>query len=130
MKVLFLNYSYYMYPDGITSLEQFVEYANKHFNEFIKLTELCTDNCCPPYFVKEDVKTVYKNLSNVEEISEYEIKEILPKTEYDERLKKIVAEKCVHCKNYEEETGDDNLRGHRNQISLDGECWRFSTVKN
>ncbi len=127
MKVLLLDYRYIMYPEGISSLEQFIDYANKHFNEFIKLTELSTENCREPYFIKEDVKTVYINLSAIETISEVEIKAIIPKEEYKERLKKIVNEKCVHCASYTELTDpDENLGGHWNNISLDGECYGFN----
>ncbi len=127
MKALSLDYRYFVYPEGISSLEQFIDYANKHFNEFIKLTELCTENCREPYFIKEDIKTVYINLSTVESIDEIEIKAIISKAEYTERLKKIVAEKCVHCTNYTELADPDkNLGGHWNNISLDGECYGFN----
>lgn len=131
MKVLLFDYNrYIMYPEGISSLEQFIDYANKHFNEFVKLTELCTDNCCEPYFIKEDVQTAYINLSTVEKISEYEIKAILPKEEYKKRLKKILAEKCVHCTSYTElPDPDENLRRHWSKISLDGECYGFDPKK-
>ncbi len=127
MKALLLDYRYFMYPEGISTLGQFIDFANKHFNEFIKLTELDTDNCREPYFIKEDIKTAYINLSTVESIGESEIKAIIPKEEYKERLKKIVAEKCVHCTNYTELTdSDENLGGHWNMISLDGECCGFN----
>lgn len=130
MKVLFLDYSYIMYPEGISSLEQFIGYANKHFNEFVKFTKLSTENCRPPYFIKEDVETVYINLSKMASISEYEVKAILPKEEYKERLKKIVAEKCVHCTSYTEVTDpDENLSGHWHNISLDGVCYGFDPIK-
>lgn len=130
MKALvFDNFNYYTYPDGITSLEQFAAYANKHFNEFVKMTELCTDNCRAPYFIKEDVKTVYINISQIESINECEVKGFLTKKEYEERLKKTVAEKCVHCTHYTESC-EDNLRGHWDTISLDGECYGFERIKD
>lgn len=131
MKVLLLdNYKYYLYPEGFTSLEQFANYTNKHYNEFIKMTQLRTDNCCPPYFIKEDAITIYINFSTVESICETEIKGIIPKDDYKERLKKIVAEKCVHCTYYTYlPDPDENLGGHWKNISLDGECYSFDPVK-
>ena len=130
MKVLFFKYRYFMYPECTSSLEEFIDYANKHYNSFIRLTELSTDNCRPPYFIKEDIKTVYINISSIDCIREYEIAEIIPRTEYEKRLKKIVFEKCVHCKNYTEEIKGDNLSGHWTNISLDGDCYEFTPIED
>ena len=39
--------------------------------------------------------------------------------------KKVVSEKCVDCVHYQEDAEGDNLKGHREKISLDGECWGY-----
>ena len=74
-----------------------------------------------PYLIKDDVKTVYLNVSKIESVNEAEI-DVLSREEYDARLKEVVAEKCVDCEYYTEDTKGDNLKGHREKLSLDGEC--------
>ena len=50
---------------------------------------------------------------------------VLSHNEYDSRLEQIVKNKCVDCVNYSDDAIGDNLIGHREKISLDGECWAY-----
>lgn len=40
-------------------------------------------------------------------------------------LEQVVKKKYIDCVHYEETSEDDNLKGHREKISLDGECWGY-----
>lgn len=124
MKVLDLDYSYYYYPQGIDGLDEFVEYANKHYDSFIKLKCFETEKCVFPYLISDHTKDIYVNVASLGKISEVEVT-VLSASEYDARLKQVVAEKCIDCVHYKEETEGDNLKGHRDRISLDGECWGY-----
>ena len=118
MKLLEIDYDCYQFPQGITSLSDFAKMLNENYQSFIPLVQYQTENCVFPYFVAEDTKTVYINIAEIEKVSETEAT-ILPRWEYDSRLRKIVKEKCTDCVHYEE---GDNLEGHREKMSLNGEC--------
>lgn len=128
MKVLRIDYEYYQYPEGIDSFSDFLQYLNENYAKFIPFVHFLEDNCIQPYFVQEDVRTVYLNISRINAVSEAEVT-VLSRKEYDERLKKVVASKCVGCAKYEEDSQGDNLKGHRDHISLDGECIFYEKVE-
>lgn len=124
MKILEIDYDYYYYPKDISGIDQFIEYANAHYNTFIKLTRFETENCTFPYFINEDTKEVYVNIARMEKITEAEVT-VLPRIDYEIRLEQVVKKKCIDCVHYEEAAEGDNLKGHRGRISLDGECWGY-----
>ncbi len=128
MKIVSIGYDYYELPNGIGSLEDFIKFIERQKGIFIKLKQFQTDECVFPYLVAEDVKDVYLNISKMDIISE-EDATILTRVEYDCRLKKVVAEKCIHCSRYSEDCECDNLDGHRGTISLDGFCTLFDKVE-
>lgn len=121
MKILEIDYNYYYYPNGISCLEDFIAYANGHFNSFIKLTRLEAENCVFPYFLIEETKETYINIANIDSICEEEAT-VLCRSDYDIRLEQAVKSKCNDCVYYEEDSEIDNLNGHRGKLSLDGEC--------
>ena len=125
MKVLSLDYVYYKFPQNISNIKEFISYATQHYHSFIPLIQYQTDNCLFPYLIEEDTQEVYVNVAKMYYICVEEATIIPTRKEYDDRLKKIVLEKCVNCENYEEDFDGDNLCGHRNQINLDGKCWRY-----
>ncbi len=129
MKILSIDYDYYEYPQNINSLEEFIRLLETSNSAFIKLTQFQTENCCYPYFVKEDVSEIYLNISKMDHIQEEEVT-VLTREVYDARLRKIVASKCVHCEQYSEDCEGDNLTGHRSMISLDGECSMFRKAED
>ncbi len=123
MTILEIDYDYYMLPEGMRELAEFIGFLNAPHAAFIKLTRFETENCVPPYFVAEDVKTVYLNTAVIPSVQGIE-GAVLPRAEYDARLAEIVKDKCFGCAHYYEDGGDD-LEGHRGNISLDGECSDF-----
>lgn len=124
MKILEIDYEYYYYPKKISCLKDFITYANLHYNTFIKLTKLETENCTFPYFISEDTKEVYVNIAKKETISEADVT-VLCRSDYDIRLEQAVKKKCIDCVHYEEDVEEENLKGHRDKLSLDGECWGY-----
>lgn len=124
MKILDIDYDYYYYPQDISCIDDFIEYANGHYNYFIKLTRFETENCTFPYFISEETKEVYVNIATIGKITEAEVT-VLSRRDYDVRLEQVVKNKCIDCVHYEEDTVGDNLQGHREKISLDGECWAY-----
>lgn len=124
MKVLNIDYDYYFYPQGIESLEAFIASLNADYNRFILLSRFETEKCAFPYFIREDVKQVYLNVANIDKIWEDEVT-VLDRVEYERRLAEAVAQKCKDCVYYEEELDGDNMKGHREKLTLDGECWSY-----
>lgn len=124
MKVLNIDYDYYVYPQGIESLEAFIASLNADYNRFILLSRFETEKCAFPYFIREDVKQVYLNVANIDKIWEDEVT-VLDRVEYERRLAEAVAQKCKDCVYYEEDLDGDNMKGHREKLTLDGECWSY-----
>lgn len=124
MKVLAIDYDFFKYPDGIRTTQEFAKFLNDNYNSFIKFTQFDTENCVDPYFVDTEVKEVYLNIANINSFSEHDVT-ILTREEYDKRLAKVVKEKCKTCISYRENKENDNLIGHRCNISLDGECFFY-----
>ena len=124
MKILEIDYDYYYYPQGICSINAFVELVNKNYNSFIKLIRFETENCAFPYFIKEETKEVYVNVATIEKFSEEEVT-VLCRHDYNVRLEQIVKKKCIDCAYYEEDLEGDNLKGHRGKITLDGEYYGY-----
>lgn len=129
MKILVLDDVPFMYPDGMNSIEEFLDYVNENFYSFIPLNELSTENCVYPYFVEDDISTRYINISLIKSFSEDDV-ELLSRYEYDERLKELQEIICIHCANYEENPNGDNLEGHRDEMRLDGHCPYFTPIDN
>lgn len=127
--IFYEYYTYYALPDGFDSLAQLIDYANEHFYSYLLLTEYREQDCRFPYFIEEYTEKKYVKISSVQNWKEVEF-EVLSKKEYDERLTKLVETKCVTCQNYEQETdpNGDNLKGHRTNITLDGECYGYEPI--
>ena len=49
--------------------------------------------------------------------------------EYEEKLKKVIAEKCVHCVNYSEDACEQDFKSHIEHIDLNGECYGYEKKK-
>ena len=120
------NVQYCKFPKGINNITEFIEFLNENYHSFIELEFLIEDGCVAPFYIEEDLKIEkqYWNPSNIRLIKEAEAS-ILRRWEYEEKLKKVVSEKCVDCVHYQEDAEGDNLKGHREKISLDGECWGY-----
>jgi hypothetical protein len=122
MKMLKIDSEHYAFPEGIKTVEEFVEFVNNSSQKFIKMTMYSDMNCVAPYFIEEDKKTVYVNFGQVTWIEAIDGKVML-RIEYERRLREVIREKCVTCEHFK---GDpDNLDGHYERLCLDGHCWSY-----
>ncbi|HIW72979.1 MAG TPA: hypothetical protein H9684_01515 [Firmicutes bacterium] len=120
MRVINIGGDAYLYPEGIYSMEDFVAYVNLSGSKFIRMRCLYSDNCVPPYFVREDCGTCYVNFSAVSVMEEAEVT-LLSREEYDARLREVLPHCCRGCVDFDENE-DDLLEGRRNYVGLDGYC--------
>lgn len=123
------NVQYCKFPKGINNITEFIEFLNENYHSFVELEFLIEEGCVAPFYIEEDLKTEkqYWNPSNIRLVKEAEAS-ILRRWEYEEKLKKVILDKCVNCVHYEEDAEGDNLKGHREKISLDGECWGYEKI--
>ena len=123
------NVQYCKFPKGINNITEFIEFLNENYHSFIELEILIEEGCVAPFYIEEDLKIEkqYWNPSNIRLVKEAEAS-ILRRWEYEEKLKKVILDKCVNCVHYEEDAEGDNLKGHREKISLDGECWGYEKI--
>ena len=70
MKAISIGFNYYEYPEGIASLEEFVQFLKDNYYSFIKLKQWQTDKCCYPYFIESEYEWVYLNVAQLREVSE------------------------------------------------------------
>lgn len=120
----FNNYYYCKYPDSISNMDEFIEYLNNRHNAFVKLEFYIEKNCVAPFFIEGNTEIHYLNVSNMRFVKEEEIS-ILSEEEYAEKLKAVIAEKCVHCVYYSENVCEEDNESHSEHISLDGVCYGF-----
>ena len=125
MPVLYIDLNYYKFPQNVSSIDEFILYANQHYNSFIPLIQYQTENCAPPYLIEEETKTVYINVATMAQVCTEEVTIIPTRKEYDDKLKQVVQKKCINCTHYEEDSNGDDLSGHRDRLTLDGECWLY-----
>ena len=122
MKLLQLDTNYYRFPEGIKTAEEFAEFANNCGQKFVKMTMYSEEHCMEPYFIEEDKKTVWVNLSQITFIEEINGKVML-RGEYERKLREVVRQRCLDCVYFK---GDpDNLDGHYDRLRLDGHCWGY-----
>lgn len=136
MKILIIYYDRidcdrYLYPEGISTPTEFAAYLERNEGRFIPMQYYSDENCAFPYYIEQDIKTKYLNVSLLKSFEECDIT-VLPREEYNERLKAVVAATCVHCVNDmgcgcdECDCGD----GVRGRMTLDGKCWGFQRKHN
>lgn len=122
-----VNQSWYCkFPDGINCIEQFIQFLNKNYHSLVELELFIDDGCVAPFFIEEDLKTEkqYWNPSNLRVVKAGEVF-LLSRHEYEEKLEKVISEKCVHCVNYSEDECKEDFKSHIEHIDLNGECFGF-----
>ena len=92
MKLLQLDTNYYRFPEGIKTAEEFAEFANNCGQKFVKMTMYSEEHCMEPYFIEEDKKTVWVNLSQITFIEEINGKVML-RVEYERKLREVVRQR-------------------------------------
>jgi len=130
-KVLQLWHECYLFPDSITNIDDFLKWVNVQEEQFVPLKSLrrfaddeSGNQCAFPYFIEDFVREEYLNFARVEKIAEIEVI-ILPREEYDKRIKLAFEEKCVNCINYSKDKKDCTLSPYRGYLSPDGNCFDY-----
>lgn len=123
--VCFNGVNYYKFPEGISDIKEFMAYLNRNYNSFVELEILLEEGCVAPYFIEDKTEIQYWNPSLIRVIKESECY-ICTEDEYDEKLKEVIAQKCVYCVNYSDDGCEQDLASHREHISLNGECYGFA----
>lgn len=117
----------YQYPEGITSLDAFMQFVNATRGRFIPLYRFDTKNCVSPYYIEEDKTCIYVNFSAISTVEEEEI-HVLSKAEYDIRLNELIESKCTYCVHNNEDMKETDLKSYRNNLCLDGNCFLFEEI--
>ena len=120
------NIRYCVLPKGIQNVAELAALLNSKFHSFIELELLVEDGCVAPFFIEEDLRTEIQfwNVSRIHHIAEKEVS-ILRRWEYQERLHRVMQEKCIHCKHCLENVCGYNDEPFAEAIDLNGECYGF-----
>ena len=122
------NVHYCKFPEGINNISAFIEFLNENYHSFVELESFVEEGCVAPFYIEEDLKTEkqYRNPSNIRLVKESEVY-ILCRYEYEERLRKVISEKCIHCVNFSEDMCEQDFRSHIEHIDLNGECYGYES---
>ena len=120
------NCEYCIFPEGVSDIKEFIEFINHRYNSFVELEVYSDEGCIAPFFIEENLKTEteYINTSYIRNIRECEIS-ILKREEYEERLRAVVRDKCIHCVHYSEDVCGEDSGAFIGHISLNGECYEY-----
>lgn len=114
----------YLYPEGINTLEEFIEYAENADSIFLEIRKLDEDFSFDPYYIAGKEKQMFINIANVESVQETSV-EILTQEEYDARIMPIIDELCTECMfDGDPDMGCDSVENKRDKIDIDSRsCW-------
>ena len=117
----------YLYPDNIANLDQFVEEVVKKNDGFVKMQYLNDDAETNPFFVHEDIRTVYVNFNNLTTIEEDEVM-LMSDSEFEEQLAPFCYDICSGCAfDGNPETGCDRILRKRDKINiLEESCFLYT----
>ncbi len=120
----FNRMNYCRFPEGIADIREFVRYLNEHGHSLVELELFREETCIAPYFLEGKTAVEYWNPALMRCVTVAEIT-LCTEEEYTERLKMVIAEKCVHCIHYQQDVCDEDFRPFREHIDLDGWCVSF-----
>jgi|GEM_PF-1037666 len=126
MKVLMIDgFDKYMYPDGINDLAGFMEYVENSDTMFSEMFKLDDENCCDPYYIREEAEKVYMNFNAVSTIQEADVY-VLSAKEYDAKLSQTVKTVCRGCEmDGDADFGCDSLKSKREHIDIENNICMF-----
>lgn len=118
----------YLYPDDIFSLDQFMEEVVRKSDGFVKLRYLNNDAETNPFFVNEDIRTVYVNFNNLTTIEEDEVM-LMTDSEFEEQLAPFAYDICDGCAfDGNPDTGCDRILRKRDKLNIIEEsCFLYTS---
>ncbi len=125
IKLIRAEHEFYLYPEGISSIEQLVRFINKYNGVFLFTRKIDDKTCSFPYLFTENLCDAGINLSAVASFEEVEAN-FLSESEYNQRFSEYVQEYCYDCIYYEEERSE-GLDSHKDHLTLGGRCFRKQT---
>lgn len=119
----------YLYPDNIGSLKQFVDEYVNNGSGFVQMQYLNDDAETNPFFVQEDIKTVFVNFANMTTIEEEEVF-LMSDAEFEEQLAPFTSEICEGCAfDGNPDTGCDRILRKRDKINIiEEECFLYTGI--
>ena len=109
---------FYLYPEGISSLDEFVEKVVIPNEGFVKMQYLNDDAGTAPFFIRDDIKSVYVNFNNITTIEDEEVM-LMSDAEFEDQLAPFTDEICAGCVfNGNPETGCDRILTKRDKINI------------
>ena len=109
---------FYLYPDGVSTLDEFVENVVKPSNGLVKMKYLNDDAGTAPFFIRDDIKTVYVNFSNITTLEEEEVM-LLSDAEFEDQLEPFTLDICEGCVfDGNPDTGCDRILTKRDKIDI------------
>lgn len=121
----------YLYPDGIANLDQFMKEVVNKSDGFVKMEYLNNDAETNPFFVHEDIKTVYVNFNNMTTLEEDEVM-LMSDAEFEDHLAPFADEICENCVfDGNPGTGCDRILRKRDKINiLEESCFLFADMRD
>lgn len=123
MKVLNIDGEYFLYPNGINSVDEFSVLLDTYNHKFIKIRKLFEKNCVSPYYIFEEIKEIHLSVSNINEFVEEEVV-ILNRDEYEKLLNNVKNKLCSRCEE-REDCFANQKEEYRESLCLDGTCFGF-----
>jgi len=118
----------FLFPEGIRTLDEFIQWLKKSKDMFICMKQLDDDKSCDPYFIEGETKDVYINFSQIATVEEG-FAYIISADEYDKMISSVINKFCPKCiYDGDEEMNCNNIEGKRPKINIDEqECWEFES---
>lgn len=123
MKVLSLNGEFYLYPNGVTNIDEFAELLEKENRKLIKLRKLFEKNCVSPYYIFEQIRECYVSIASIDDFFEEEVV-ILENDEYEKLLNNVKKKLCSKCDERSKCLSDEK-QGFREKLCLDCSCFEY-----
>ncbi len=124
MKVLYIDSDYYYFPEGIGDLDSMLDYLNKNYNSFIKLTRLDSDRTVPPFFIDEFKSQVILNIAACSSVEEATVT-VMSRDDYSTSLKNAIDEVCMACDSFNPEKRTCDCGEIQENMCLNGKCDTF-----
>lgn len=118
----------FLFPKGISTLDEFYEKVISKKSGFIKMQLLSDNALTGPFFIQKDIQDVYVNFDNISVLYEDEAF-LLSVAEFEKNLKPFVEDICEGCMlDGNPETDCDKIINKRDKINvIEGSCFLYQS---
>ena len=121
LKILKIGDRSYLFPNGIGSFSEMIEFANQNADRFVRLVGFENEDFFP-YLLKETMTESAVKFRNVDQMQLSQAV-IMSQEEYERAYVAYCREYCSDCIHYEEHMADDFRFDGSPQLVLNGVCW-------